>query len=133
MKTILALATTVLLFAPGCGDTSSTTDMTVTVQDMAMSTVGMDMTAKTCSAIQTCAAGCFTQAGQTNPLGCALQCAQGVTGTAASNFQKLATCLETNCALDASVSDLKTCAETKLATPDAMGGCKDEATTCAGT
>lgn len=98
MRTVLALATAVLLFAPGCGDTTTTPDMPVsTVMDMATPAVGPDMTAS-CKSILTCAQGCLAQA---NVQTCVAACNAKGGAVAMQQFGALEQCLFMYCAVDA--------------------------------
>lgn len=128
MRTILALATAVLLFAPGCGDSSTTTDMQVTpTQDMSMMAVA-DMTAS-CQSILACAETCLAKA---DIVGCANTCmGKAATGSdAQKQFGALEQCLFSNCVLDASAQEIGGCVSTAIGTADSAGGCKDEAAAC---
>jgi hypothetical protein len=94
-----------LLFAPGCGDTTTTPDMPVSVMDM---TVPL-----TCQGIFNCAKNCLVQ---TDIVGCANKCAAGVptTSPAATQFGKLEQCLFMFCVLDASTNQIAGCVNTAL-------------------
>jgi hypothetical protein len=99
MRTILALATAVLLFAPGCGSNSTTPpDMQITPVDMAVAT-GADMTMADCKAGLMCAQGCLQKA---DILGCANTCAAALPATAQQQFGAVVACLKQFCVLDAS-------------------------------
>ena len=97
MRTILALATVGLLFAPGCGDSSTTADMTMSV-DMSMASATGDMSMETCQGIASCALGCLSKM---DIQGCVSACAAKAPMAAQAQFVPLETCLFTYCGLDA--------------------------------
>jgi hypothetical protein len=104
MRTILALATAVLLFAPGCGDTTTNPDMPISVVDMAAST-GSDMT-QTCQTILNCAKNCLSKP---DIQGCATTCAANAPATAKQQFGALEQCLFQFCVLDATAQQIGVC------------------------
>jgi hypothetical protein len=104
MRTILALATAVLLFAPGCGDSTTTTDMPVAVIDMTMTTPA-DMT-KSCKSVLSCAQKCL---GMTDVVGCATACAGTASPAVQQTFGALSQCIFMHCVLDASATQLGVC------------------------
>jgi hypothetical protein len=103
MRTILALATAVLLFAPGCGDTTTTPDMPITLMDMAAG--GGDMT-QTCQTILNCAKTCLSKP---DIQGCATMCAANAPATAKQQFGALEQCLFQYCVLDATAQQIGVC------------------------
>jgi hypothetical protein len=112
MRTLLVLATLLLLVAPGCGDDTTTTPDMVVSMDMAAGGGG-DMAAKVCSSTITCATGCFANS---NPMQCANACAVGLDTTSATKFGALLLCIVGACTADGGTLSLQ-CGQGAVAGP----------------
>jgi hypothetical protein len=123
MRTILALATAVLLFAPGCGDTTTAADMPVSVMDLS---VPIDMAAGTCATIFNCAKGCVTNP---NLQTCVAGCVAKGSATAQTTFGALEQCLFTHCQVDAGPVAFGGCVQMAVGTAGAAG-CMSQYTAC---
>jgi hypothetical protein len=110
MRAILALATVGLLFAPGCGDSSTPADMNMPVIDMAAG--GGDMGMETCAGILACATGCLQKM---DIQGCVTTCVSKAPMAAQATFLPLEQCIFTYCGLDASAGEIQTCVGTAIA------------------
>jgi hypothetical protein len=122
MRTLLAFATAVLLFAPGCGDdTTSSPDMAMSIKDMTMTAPG-DMSPLSCAGILACATGCLQN---TNPVTCTAACNAAGSTSGKQYFGQLEACILGVCAPDGG-------APTPSCVMTAAGGtCAPQAGTCA--